>query len=245
MIPAVRRQILLNLLKQRELLYLPDVIESIGSSESTVRRDLKTLARSGEVELLRGGGVRLPKHNVEMSIHAKLQMSREEKARIARAAAALIYPGDVVFLDPSSVNYLVIDYIQAERVTVVTNSIIHMNKLLEADIHCIMIGGQIKKMTSSCVGPMAEKMLKNMCFSKCFLGTDGIDRDGGLTNHDPQEQSIKRLVIDNSVTTYFLVDSSKFGTTAMCRVAPVEDHMILTDCEVPGYGEFDNIIVVD
>lgn len=245
MIPAVRRQKLLNLLKERELLFLPDVIEAMDSSESTVRRDLKTLARNGEVELLRGGGVRLPKRNVEMSLHAKLQLSKEEKERIAKAAAALIYPGDVIFMDPSSANYLMIDYIQAERVTVVTNSITHMNKLLGADINCIMVGGQIKKTTSSCVGPQAEQMLRSLRFSKCFLGANGISREGGVTNHDPLEQSIKRMAIENSAVTYFLIDSAKFGITTMCKVADVDEHMIITDQEVSGYEDLDNIIVVD
>lgn len=245
MIPAVRRQKLLNLLEEHEMLFLPDVIEAMDSSESTVRRDLKTLARSGEVELLRGGGIRLPKQNVEMTLNAKLQLSKEEKDRIARAAAALIYPGDVIFMDPSSANYLMIDYIQTKPVTVVTNSITHMNKLLSADINCIMVGGQIKKTTSSCIGPQAEQMLRNLRFSKCFLGANGISRQGGVTNHDPLEQSIKRMAIENSAVTYFLVDSAKFGITTMCKVAEVDAHMILTDKEMPGYEDLDNIIVVE
>jgi len=61
MIPAIRRQTMLDLLKEHELLFLSDIVEAMGSSESTVRRDLKALAHAGEVELLRGGGVRLPR----------------------------------------------------------------------------------------------------------------------------------------------------------------------------------------
>lgn len=245
MIPAIRRQKLLDLLKDHELLFLPDIIEAMDSSESTVRRDLKSLAKSGEVELLRGGGVQLPKHSMEMNIQVKMQMNKDEKQRIAAAAGALIFPGDIVFLDPSSVNYLLIDYITAENVTVVTNSITHMNKLLEKDIPCIMIGGQIKKNTSSCIGPMAERMLKDLRFSKCFLGANGIDRIAGITNHDPKEQSIKHLAIRNSASTYFLLESAKLGTVALCKVADVEDHTVITDRELEGFEDLDNIIVAD
>ncbi len=245
MIPAIRRQKLLNLLKEHDLLFLPEIIQAMNSSESTVRRDLKSLAKTGEVELLRGGGVQLAKRNVEMNIQAKMQMNKAEKERIAAAAGALIYPGDIVFLDPSSVNYLLIDYIDAEQVTVVTNSVIHMNKLLERGISCVMIGGQMKHATSSCVGPMAEKMLQELRFSKCFLGANGFDLEAGITNHDPREQSIKQLAIRSAASVYFLMESAKAGHVAMCKVADIDAHTIITDCGLPEFEALDNILVAD
>lgn len=245
MIPAIRQQKLLDLLKDNKLLFLPDIIEAMDSSESTVRRDLKSLAKSGEVELLRGGGVRMLKRHIEMNIQVKMQMNKDEKLRIAATASAMIHPGDIIFLDPSSVNFLLIDFITAEGVTVMTNSITHMNKLIEKDIPCIMIGGQIKKSTSSCVGPMAERMLKDLRFSKSFLGANGIDRAAGITNHDPREQSIKQMAIHNSAVTYFLIESSKLGTVAMCKVADVDAHTVITDRELEGLEDLDNIIIAD
>ncbi len=242
MIPTLRRQKIVDLLQGNEVLFLADLVAAMGISESTVRRDLKELAHGGEIELLRGGGVRLYRENVEMNIDAKLLMNREEKDRIAKYAAGLIYPGDIVFLDPSSVNYLLIDYIHAERVTVVTNSIAHMNKLVKADIHCIMIGGQIKKNTSSCVGAMAERMLSQLRFSKSFLGANGMSIELGMTNHDPNEQSIKRMAIERSVSTYFLIDSSKYGNVAMCKVADIDECLIITDKRRKELDAYSNII---
>jgi DeoR family fructose operon transcriptional repressor len=245
MIPTLRRQKIVDLLQGNEILFLADLVAAMGISESTVRRDLKELAHGGDIELLRGGGVRLHHENVEMNIDAKLLLNREEKDRIAKYAAGLIYPGDIVFLDPSSVNYLLIDHITAERVTVVTNSIANMNKLLKADINCVMIGGQIKKNTSSCVGAMAERMLRELRFSKSFLGANGMSVEMGMTNHDPNEQSIKRLAIEHSVSSYFLIDSSKYGVVAMCKVADIGDCMIITDKRRKELDALDNIIYVE
>lgn len=245
MIPTLRRQKIVDLLQGNEVLFLTDLVAAMGISESTVRRDLKELAHSGEIELLRGGGVRLHRENVEMNIDAKLLLNKEEKDRIARYAAGLIYPGDIIFLDPSSVNYLLIDYITAERVTVVTNSVAHMNKLIKADINCIMIGGQIKKNTSSCVGAMAERMLGQLRFSKSFLGANGMTVEMGMTNHDPNEQSIKRLALEHSVSTYFLIDSSKYGVVAMCKVADIGECMIITDRRRKELDALDNVIYAE
>jgi len=241
MIPVIRRQNMLDLLKEHELMYLADIVEATGSSESTVRRDLKALAQEGEVELLRGGGVRLPQQGGEMSIGVKLQLQMEEKERIARTAAEMIYPGDIIFLDPSSANTLLIEHLP-ERVTVVTNSVTILNRLLQLDVNCIFIGGQIKRSTSSCIGPMAERELAGLRFSKCFLGANAVEHTAGVCNHDPQEQSIKQLAIRNSARTIFLIDSSKFGMTAMCRVAGVDEHTIITDRIPEGYEVYGNII---
>ena len=244
MIPVIRRQNMLDLLKEHELMYLADIVEATGSSESTVRRDLKALAQEGEVELLRGGGVRLPQQGGEMSIGVKLQLQMEEKERIARTAAEMIYPGDIIFLDPSSANTLLIEHLP-ERVTVVTNSIAIMNRLLQMDMPCILLGGQIKRSTSSCIGPMAERELSGLRFSKCFLGANAVSREGGICNHDPREQSIKQLAIRCSAKTFFLIDATKFGQTALCKVADMDEHTIITDREVAGYEDCDNIIVAE
>jgi len=243
MIPDIRRRKLIELLKGSDIMYLPEIVAAMNTSESTVRRDLKLMAQSGEVELLRGGAVQLPQRNTEMNMHVKMQLNEGEKLKIAREASRYIYPGDVVFLDPSSINYLLIDFINDQRITVVTNSFIHMRKLLDKEMSCIFLGGQVKQKTSSCIGPMAERMLKELRFSKCFLGANGVDIKGGITNHDPREQSIKQLAILNSATTYFLIDSVKFGTSAMCRVAGIEDFTIITDNPWPDCDELRNIII--
>ncbi len=245
MIPTLRKQKIVELLQNRGVLLLPDLVRMMGISESTVRRDLKELAKGGEIELLRGGGLRLHSENVEMNIEAKLLMNRAEKERIARCAARMICPGDVVFLDPSSANYLLIDHIAAERVTVVTNSIAHMNKLLKSDIQAVMVGGQIKKSTNSCVGAIAHRTIEGLRFSKCFLGANGMSVSMGVTNHDPLEQAVKSAAIASSVSPCFLIDSSKYGVVAMCRVAGIAEYAIITDRARKELEPFGNIIVAD
>lgn len=232
----------MELLQENEILMLPTIVSHMGISESTIRRDLKELAHDGQIELLRGGGVRLHKENIELHIDAKLLLNREAKDSIAAVAAKMIYPGDVVFLDPSSANYMLIDYIQADHITVVSNSILHINKLLKANIDCVLIGGQIKPSTGSCIGSLAEETLRNLRFSKAFLGANGMSIAMGMTNHDPTENAIKRLAIDNAASAFFLVDSSKFGVVAMCKVAEIDECTIITEQPIPALAEYTNVM---
>lgn len=243
MIPTLRQQRIMDLLREREVILLPDLVAAMDISESTIRRDLKALAKSRQIELLRGGGVRLHQENIELHIDAKLVLHKEAKAQIARAAASLIYPGDIVFLDPSSANYMLVDFIQAEHVTVVTNSILFINKLLKTKLDCLLIGGQIKPSTGSCIGSIAEGAMRGLRFSKAFLGANGMSVSMGLTNHDPSERAIKRIAIDNAAGAYFLVDSSKLDKVAMCNVAAFDECTIITEKPLEALQGHANVLI--
>lgn len=232
----------MELLQESDISMLPQIVQHMGISESTIRRDLKELAHDGQIELLRGGGVRLHKANLELHINDKLLLNNDAKETIAMTAARLIYPGDVVFLDPSSANYMLIDYIEADDITVVSNSILHINKLLKANIDCLLIGGQIKPSTGSCVGSIAEETMRGLRFSKAFLGANGMSETMGMTNHDPNEHAIKRLAIDNAASAFFLVDSSKYGVVTMCRVAGFDECSIITERPVGRLAEYPHVI---
>lgn len=244
MIPVLRQQRILEFLKGRDSVNITDIVDEIGISQSTIRRDLKDLEQQGEIEIFRGGGVQLKREAIELDLEQKLVLNREEKERIAAYAATLIHPHDVIFLDPSSVNALLIDQMKAKDVTVITNSIAHINKLVRLRISCTLIGGDIKSTTCSCVGSIAEQELMNFRFSKCFLGANGMSREFGISNHDLKERQIKRIAIDNSVITYFLIDSSKYGVSAMCKVSDINKHEIITGKMISALAGLENVHVV-
>lgn len=244
MIPILRQQHILEYLKGRESANIADIVEKIGISQSTIRRDLKELEQQGEVEIFRGGGVQLKREAIELDLEQKLVLNREAKEKIAAYAASLIHPHDVIFIDPSSVNALLIDQIRSDEIHVITNSIAHINKLVRLRIPCTLIGGDIKNSTCSCVGVIAEQELRNFRFSKCFLGANGMSKEFGITNHDLKERQIKRIAIENSVTAYFLIDSSKYGICAMCKVSDMDKHIVITDKVINAVADLENVYVV-
>lgn len=245
MIPQIRRQTMLDLIKSKEVSMLADLVEAMGLSESTIRRDLKLLARTGELELLRGGGIRLVSANYEKDVMTKMLMQKAEKQKIAELAAEFVEEGDVLFLDPSSANSFLINHLAGKNVSVVTNSLMHINQLVKLGIRCFMIGGQIKTQTLSCVGVGALNAMKEYRFSKCFLGANGFDVRMGVTNHDPNELHIKRQAIDSSVKAFFMIDSSKYGVVNMCKVADTDECFIITDKRLPELEPLANIIYTE
>ena len=79
-----------------------DLTHLLGVSEDTIRRDLRELAALRRVRRVHGGA--LPPSPVALNYSVRERQSVPQKKSIARAAAALIKPGWVVFLDGGTTN---------------------------------------------------------------------------------------------------------------------------------------------
>lgn len=245
MIPAVRQEKILEMLSGNEIISTNDIMKELNISVSTLRRDLMKLESDNKITLLHGGGVRLAQKSIEMNIFTKLELNKDIKEKIARKAASFVEDGDVIFLDPSSTNYLMIPYLTGKRITVITNGISHITQLAALDIPCIMVGGSIKKTTNSCIGPITEQTLKTLYFNKCFLGASGFSILSGITNHDINERVIKQLALDNSSQPYILMDHTKYGIVTMVKVADLDQYPILIDKIPKGLEGYSNFILCD
>jgi len=243
MIPAIRQQTITNLLTEKDVLYIDDLVKHLDVSFSTLRRDLRELEKSDKINLLHGGGVQLNRKSTELSIATKLNLNKEAKNKIALKACSYIQDNDVIFLDPSSTTLQMIPYLVNRKITVVTNGLYHISQLAAHQIPCIMIGGSIKQSTNSCIGPLAEASLKGLNFNKCFLGSNGFSKISGITNHDINEYTVKRIAMDQSIDSYFLLDYSKYNVVTMIKVASLTDAFIITEKPIPELDEYTNVII--
>jgi DeoR family transcriptional regulator, fructose operon transcriptional repressor len=243
MIPAIRQQTIINLLTEKDIIYMDELVKHLDTSFSTLRRDLRELEKLGKINLLHGGGVQLNRKSTELSISTKLNLNKEAKNKIAQKACTYIQERDVIFLDPSSTTLQMIPYLVNREITVVTNGIHHINQLAAHQIPCIMIGGNIKQSTNSCIGPLAESSLRGLNFNKCFLGSNGFSKTAGITNHDINEYTVKKIAMDQSIESYFLIDSSKYNVVTMIKVASLSDSIIITEKPIPDLEEYNNVII--
>jgi DeoR family fructose operon transcriptional repressor len=243
MIPAIRQQTIINLLTEKDIVYMDELIQHLDVSFSTLRRDLRELEQIGKINLLHGGGVQLNRKSIELSISTKMNLNKEAKTKIAIKACSYIQDNDVIFIDPSSTTLQMIPYLVNRKITVVTNGFFHISQLAAHQIPCIMIGGTIKQSTNSCIGPLAEASLKGLNFNKCFLGSNGFSKSSGITNHDINEYTIKRIAMDQSLESYFLLDASKYNVVTMIKVASLTDAFIITDRQIPDLEEYTNVIL--
>ncbi len=216
-----RKQMIVETIKERQFVKLEDLVILLHSSESTVRRDLDELEMAGKLRRVHGGAESLPNLQEEESIVQKSVKNVQEKRQIAQKAASLVEDGDVLFLDAGTTTELMIDYLVAADLTVVTNSVHHAVKLVDKGFYTIIIGGKVKKSTDASIGAVALEQIRQLHFTKAFLGMNGVDSHD-YTTPDIEEGAIKRTVLNNASQAYVLVDSSKFGPISFTKVAEIE-----------------------
>src|SRR5450755_3978831 len=96
-----RRERIVALLREQGSVQIPSLAEQFGVSTQTLRKDLNFLDARGVCTRSSGGalltvGAQSPHEN---AVDIKRKLYAAEKARIGRAAATLIQPGDSVLLD--------------------------------------------------------------------------------------------------------------------------------------------------
>lgn len=229
MIPYVRRQNILAELEKHEIAYVNELSEVLEISSSTIRRDLNTLAEEGQIVLLRGGAVKLRSGSIDLPIQTKQLLNIEKKERIAEYAASLVNDGEVVYIDSGTTTLAMMKYLKKKKITVVTSNTKIIETLYDSDVECIILGGDITKNLGSIVGPITEKLLRDMFFDKSFLGASGYSLTGGINTPDVREATKKDIVRMNSKETYVLVDGSKADKTTFYKAFDLDKCIIVTD----------------
>jgi DeoR family transcriptional regulator of aga operon len=232
-----RRRRIVELLDQQERATVDEIADRFGVSVVTVRGDFDALADAGLIVRSHGGALRRI-DQPDMPIAVKEKLHHDEKVRIGQAAAALVRPGDTIILDSGTTTVEVarrLKQLQIKPVTVITNALnVAMELANVPHIHLMMIGGILRQMSYSTVGPQAEQMLNGLNADRLFLGVDGLDPDAGLTTPDVLEAQLNSLMIRVSRDVTVVTDSSKFFRRSLSRIAGVGDiHRIVTD----GHGD--------
>lgn len=205
--------------------------ELTGASEATIRRDLNTLSRQGRVNKVHGGAVLSGGQfqGEEPDVTVKATLHQEEKDRIARYAATLVYDDDVVFLDAGTTTVRMVEYLKDSGATFVTNGIACAHRMMELGLRAYMVGGYLKPGTWAVVGAGAMEELGRYNFTKAFLGINGVSVRQGYTTPDPEEAAIKRKAAEQAYLTFVLTDSSKFEKVSAVTVLPLEKATIITE----------------
>jgi DeoR/GlpR family transcriptional regulator of sugar metabolism len=220
---ASRRRSILDLLHREGEVTVSGLEERFGVSSMTARRDLAELERQGLARRTHGGAVLPGVAAHEDSFQHRLAIDQEAKVRLGRAAAALVAPHETVYIDSSSTCWHAAQAIVLARVpvTIVTNSVPVMELVSQGDqanVELIGIGGSMRKLTRSFVGPHAVRTVIEHFADKVFLSVKGLSRDGTLTDADPLEAEVKRAMISRAEEPILLIDGSKLHTRGLAAI---------------------------
>ena len=228
-----RRSRINELIETRERATVRELAARFGVSPVTIRGDLDALAKAGGVIRSHGGALRC-EEDEDIPIDLKQTLHRAEKMRIAEAAARLIRPGETIILDSGTTTAAIASRIaglRLESLTVITNALNVASVLAPlSHVRLIMIGGLLRQVSSSLVGPQAEQVLRGLHADRLFLGVDSLDPEIGVMTPDVLEAQLNALMIEVSQEVVAVADASKFARRSLSVIAGVERlHKLITD----------------
>ncbi len=230
-----RQKIILQKLADNGAVWVSRLSSELGVTEETIRRDLEKLEKQECLMRTHGGAVPIDATAYELSLEKRKRTNVDAKEKLAAVAAGYILPGDTVFLDASTTTfYMAKEINNIKNITVITNSIRVVNELAGSEnIKLIAVGG-IASHNMSLVGTLAEDNIsKNYFADKMFFSSKGIMEETGILESNEQECGIKKCMLKNSKSAYYLCDKSKIGRVGFAKLARFEDiECLITDATI-------------
>ena len=215
----MRRQTILQLLRESGALDVDAVAARLGVSPNTIRNDFNALAAEGQLQRVRGGAAALatyrngnPDYVSDAFIH-RLQQNSRQKEIIGRWAADLVDDGDSLLLDASTSAYtLAASLMDRQNLTVVTNGVETARRLARNPTNnVLLLGGLLRPDGVPVTGMFTDQTLRELRIRMAFVSAAGVTPEGGLTEGDIREAQMKTQMLEAAEQVIALVDSSKFG----------------------------------
>lgn len=219
-----RQLLILSILKRKKVMKTSDLQTQTFSTQSTLRRDLLELEKSGVIAKQHGWVQYIPETNIEFSSNYRETKDVDEKKIIAKLATILLTDGMSLFLDSSTtVQHLLPHLVQYRNLVVITNNYkigAFISNL--PNITGFLIGGKIKKNSSSVIGNLTYQFINEFKPDLTFFSCRGIDNNG-VYEADEEQALVKKQMIANSQKSALLIDNSKFSKSHFYRLSDLSN----------------------
>lgn len=240
MIAQERLTRIVSMVGEQGVVTVPELMEALNASESTIRRDLVKLDEQGRLNKVHGGATRIQEQYItaDQSLAGRHALHMAEKRAIAAYAVQLIAPDDFVFIDGGTTTECLVDAITETRATYLTNSLPHAQRLLAKGCRTLLPGGEVKPVTEVLVGAETVNTIRRYHFTIGFWGTNGAGLETGFTTPEFSEAAVKQISLEHTVRPYVVCDSSKFSKISLIAFADFGDTMVITDRLPEGEGAY-------
>lgn len=208
-----------------------DLSRQLDVSEDTVRRDLNEMSEAGVILKVYGGAI-------SKSFHYPFQQNdvyaRDAKKEIARKALKLIKNGMVILTGGGTTMNELARLVPADlNCTLFTVSPLLALEMTEhANLEVHLIGGQLAKNSQICVGAQVINQLSDIKADLCFMGTNGISLQDGITDSDWEVVQIKKAMINSAQKTVVMSIAEKIGSIHKMKVCNLNViHYVITDLD--------------
>ncbi|MFI5086734.1 MAG: DeoR/GlpR family DNA-binding transcription regulator [Actinomycetales bacterium] len=242
-----RLNAILDLLAGSGRVEVEDIVERLGVSPATARRDLDSLANERLLTRTRGGAVQ---GSVAYDLPGRYNRddNAAQKQRIALAASALVPLGAVIGLCGGTTSTALAQVLSTREdlaepsnrpnLTVVTNAInIAAQLAVRPNFKVMVTGGVVNPRSYELVGPYTDIILQRVALDLAFIGINGIDPVVGPTINDEGEAMVNALMARRATDAYMLADSSKIGRRSFATMQGYQFRKLITDSGITAEQE--------
>src|ERR1700734_2147307 len=233
-----RAKKILQVLLQHGNASVEELVDFLGASAPSVRRDLARLEERNLVHRTHGGArlagqMQYEPFRFDSSFHVRESRFAEEKRRIGMAAAELIRAHDTVgFTAGTTPTQMARGIRHRNSIHIITNAVnIAMELSNQPALNVTLTGGTMRWAGAfSLTGPTAIELLSGVFLDKTFIGACGVDAQRGVTTIEPDEAAVFRAMVRQAKQVIVVADSSKIGMVSpalICAVADID--MLITD----------------
>ena len=214
-----------------------DLCVELKVSEDTVRRDLQELHDEGKLNKVHGGALSKSFH---FTIHQSEVYSASEKRAIAQKAISLIKDGMLVLLSGGTTILEMVrclpDTLNATFITVSLPVALELLKHPSSEV--IFLGNKLVKDSQIAVGAEVIQRLSEINADLCFLGTNSIHPEKGITDIDWEVIEVKKAMVRSANTVVSLSIAEKLNTSQKLQVCKLDQVDILITELLPGNDLF-------
>ena len=225
---TARQKYLIDILSEKGLITISELVDRLQVSADTLRRDLSDLEKQGLAQKNHGGAIAL--NLSAMNRQNRNTLLPDTKKRLGKMVAEKIPGGSTLFLDAGSTVLAVATQIQGPM-TVITPSLdIAQHFSTHADIQLILLGGKWDMQQRLFAGSATVSLLERYRADIAVLGTCALHADLGLSASQEADAEVKRAMLAASAEHWLVADHMKLNHCEPWLVAGLADiHQLFLD----------------
>jgi len=223
MTPESRRTAIVELVTAHGESSIEQLAQHFGVSLQTVRSDLRMLTSGGL--LLRRHGMVTPFARENIGYQQREIVNIAGKRWIGERTALLLGDYQSCFLGTGTTVEMVARALPEEsRLAVFTNNL-HAAGALSRLAACelTVAGGRVRKRDLDVIGSDAQTFFSRYRVDVGVVAVGGIGEAGELYDYNDDEVAARQALITSAAVSVLVVDSTKFGRTAICQNGSVGD----------------------
>ena len=236
MLAQERHAIILEMLREKNVVKITDIAARFGISHLTARRDLDVLQDQGLVCRVYGGAVLTEQAEDAAALKKRAPavdstLRQARLSAIAREAVRLVHEGDRVHLG----NGIVLEDIARRlcnfrRLSIVTGSLAAANMLLNSGHEVYVLGGQMNHDERTLSGSYAVQMARDFHVNCTIVPCGGLSVERGVMSDNLPAAELGRVALENAEKRVVLCGSSQFDKVMFHTVCPLSMvDVIVTD----------------